>query len=319
MLDDFKKTQGIAYSLLTNSIANGKLSHAYLIDANYCEDAFDFVMALVKTIICPDHLNNHLAEKCINCNLCYRIQNYNYPELKIIETDSMVIKKEQLLELQSEFSLASIEGNYRIYIIKDCDKMNKQASNCLLKFLEEPVPGVIAILLTNHFSNILSTIVSRCQIIHLDHVVSFSQESSLDNLAGLCCDSKEEVIIFKQDESKLDIIHCVLSFVQYLEENGRDTLVFMKNLWYNTIQSREDTMIAFLLMIQFYYDALKKKLGIGNYFFCDRVYDIDKVVALNSVDSLLRKIDIVHYGYEMVKCNLNVNLLMDDIVIRLGE
>ena len=41
--------------------------------------------------------------------------------------------------------------------------------------------------------------------------------------------------------------------------------------------------------------------------------------ASNSIDSILHKIEIVCYGYEMLCCNLNVNLLMDDIVIRLGD
>ena len=116
MLDDFKNSQFIAYSVLTNAIKNNRLSHAYLIDANHYDKSFDFVLSFVKTILCG---NMHLKQSD-DCNLCKRIQNNNYPELKIIETDSSVIKKEQLLELQSDFSLSSIEGNYRINIIKDC-------------------------------------------------------------------------------------------------------------------------------------------------------------------------------------------------------
>ena len=313
MLDDFKDSQFIAYSLLSNAIRNNKLSHAYLIDANHYEEAFDFVLSFVKSIICGD---NHNDSECI---LCQRIQNNNYPELKIIESDSSVIKKEQLLELQSDFSRSSIEGNYRIYIIKDCDKMNKQAANCLLKFLEEPVPGIIAILLTNNFNKILSTIISRCQIIRLNNIVSLKSNSTLENFALVCCDNKNDFLLFLNDKSKVELINFVISFLDYFEENGLDTLLYMKNLWYNKISTREDASLAMLLIIYFYYDLLKYKLNNNKYFFCDKIEFIDKCANMNSIDSILYKIGVINYGYEMINYNLNMNLLLDDIVIRLGD
>ena len=96
MLDDFKNSQFIAYSLLCNALKKEKLSHAYLIDANNFEEAFDFVLAFVKSILCNSHYTN--CNFCSNCNICKRVQNNNYPEVKIIETDSLIIKKEQFVK-----------------------------------------------------------------------------------------------------------------------------------------------------------------------------------------------------------------------------
>ena len=48
--------------------------------------------------------------------------------------------------------------NKRIYVIKEADKMNLFASNTLLKFLEEPVDDVIAILLTTNRYKIINTV-----------------------------------------------------------------------------------------------------------------------------------------------------------------
>lgn len=317
MLDDFKDSQFIAYSLLTNAIKNKKISHAYLIDANHYEESYDFILSFVKTILCKNNYTNF--NFCGSCNLCHRIETGNYPELKVIETDTSMIKKEQLLELQSDFSRSSIEGFYRIYIIKDCDKMNKQASNCLLKFLEEPVPGVIAILVTNNFSKILSTIVSRCQIIRLNNVISLKNNSTLENLALVSCDNKNSFFKFLEDENKIELINSVLSFVDYFEENGVDTLLYMKKLWYNNFSTKEEVGLAFLLMVYFYYDLLNYKLGNNQYFFCDKIDFIKRCSNMNSIASILYKLDVVTYGYEMVNFNLNMNLLLDDIVIRLGD
>ena len=111
----------------------------------------------------------------------------------------------------------------------------------------------------------------------------------------------------------------MLSFLDYFEENGLDILIYMKNLWYNMVQSREDAALAFLIMIYFYYDVLKNKVHLDQYFFCDKVDRIEKCANMNSVQAVIHKIDVVNYGYEMVQCNLNINLLMDDIMIRLGD
>ena len=51
MLNKFKEEQFVAYSLLTNAIKNDKLSHAYLIDANYYDDSYNFILSFVKDII----------------------------------------------------------------------------------------------------------------------------------------------------------------------------------------------------------------------------------------------------------------------------
>ena len=316
MLDDFKDSQFIAYSLLNNAIKNNKLSHAYLFDANHYDETFDFILAFVKAILCRKH-----NDSCEDCILCQRIQNNNYPELKIIESDSAIIKKEQLLDLQSDFSRSSIEGDYRIYIIKDCDKMNKQASNCLLKFLEEPVPGIIAILVTNNFSKLLSTIISRCQIIRFNNILSLTSNSTLENLALISCDNKKAVSEFLKDETKKDLISSLLYFIENFEENGLDVLIYIKNLWYNKFPTKEDARLAFLLMVYFYYDALNCKIGNLKYFFCNEE-DLDfikRCANMNSIESILHKIEVASYGYEMINYNLNMNLLLDDIVIRLGD
>lgn len=317
MLDDYKESQTVAYAILNNAILNNKLSHAYLIDTNHYEDAFSFVLAFVKAMICKNHYTS--LSNCDICSICRRIDNNNYPEVKIIETDSLVIKKEQLLELQTEFSRSSIEGDYRIYIIKDCDKMNKQASNSILKFLEEPVPGIIAILMTNQIGKLLNTIVSRCQLIRLNRIVSLKDNNALENLALTFCDSTDKVISFQNEEKNKIMVETVVSFLDYFEEYGLDILLYMKNVWYNNVSTREDSVLAFTLMIYFYYDLLNCKVNKNQYFFCDKLSIIEKCSKMNSIESILHKIDVVLYGYEMVKCNLNLNLLMDDIVIKLGD
>lgn len=320
MLDDYKNEQVIPYMLIRNSVLNKRLSHAYLIDANHYSDSFEFAVSMAKFIFCKNHYSKLQSDRCGYCNICSRIDDGNYPEFRIVEPDGLVIKKEQLLDLQDDFNLSCIEGNYRIYIIKDCEKMNRQSSNCLLKFLEEPVPGVVAILLTNHFSNVLSTIVSRCQVFHLNSNYLKLKGSTLDKLLVMNSVFQKDKKDLLSDDANLSIVEEVLDFVNYFEENNLDILIYLRKKWSNVLSNRDNTILAFFLLVFLYYDALKYKLSIDDgYVFSDYLDEISFVSSGNSVDDLIYKIEVCQYGYNMLPKNVNVNLLVDDIVIRLGD
>ena len=91
MLDDYKEGQPVAYNLLKNEIKNNHISHAYLFDENNYTKSFDMVKAFVKEII-----TNTLENEEKN-NICRRIDDDMYPEIKIIMPDGMLIKKQQIL------------------------------------------------------------------------------------------------------------------------------------------------------------------------------------------------------------------------------
>jgi DNA polymerase-3 subunit delta' len=68
-------------------------------------------------------------------------------------------------EIVKKLSLKSFEGGYKIMIIWMADKMNTEASNKLLKLLEEPPSKTVFILIAENEKNILQTILSRCQVL----------------------------------------------------------------------------------------------------------------------------------------------------------
>ncbi|MFA5557443.1 MAG: DNA polymerase III subunit delta' [Flavobacteriaceae bacterium] len=77
------------------------------------------------------------------------------------------IRVEDAQEVLKTLSLKSYEGGYKILIIWQADKMNIASSNKLLKIIEEPPQKTLIILITESEKNILDTIKSRCQTIHL--------------------------------------------------------------------------------------------------------------------------------------------------------
>lgn len=305
MLDDYKSGQPILYNVLNNAINNNKLSHAYLFDSNGNSDVYKIVMSFVKMIITNDMTDIENVN-----NVCDRIDNENYVDVKVIEPDGMWIKKDQLLDLQSEFNKKAIEGSKKVYVIKSADKMNVQTANSILKFLEEPVDDIIAILIVDNINLMLSTIVSRCQVIKLNKRSSFS--SSIDNFSLFFYQGKYALFT---DKEKCSIIDNVIKFILFLESNGFDTIIYSKKYWHSNFKDRDLSILAVNLCIYFYYDVLKYKSGVSNYFFGDKLSNISSVAENNDYGILIRKIEVLNRTEVYLKRNLNVNLLIDKMII----
>lgn len=70
-------------------------------------------------------------------------------------------------EIVDEINKKPFEGDKKVIIIYDGNKLTVQAQNALLKTIEEPPKGVYIILLCESLELILDTIKSRCQIYKL--------------------------------------------------------------------------------------------------------------------------------------------------------
>lgn len=73
---------------------------------------------------------------------------------------------DEALDIVKALSLKSYEGGYKVMLIWMAEKMNGAASNKLLKLIEEPPDKTVFILIAEDEEQIISTIRSRCQILH---------------------------------------------------------------------------------------------------------------------------------------------------------
>lgn len=153
--------QEVAKRLLQSSLKADKLSHAYIFHGPVGTSRKQMALELAKAIYCL----NGVDDACGECIECRKVEHGNHPDLYIVQPDGATIKIDQIRELQKEFAYrasASVDGT-KIYIIEQADKMTIQAANSLLKFLEEPISKVVAILITENGHALLSTIQSRSQ------------------------------------------------------------------------------------------------------------------------------------------------------------
>ena len=103
----------------------------------------------------------------------------NHPDIKIVESDNLrTLGVEDIRTVITQDNLSPIEGRYKVVIFPPLKSLTEEASNALLKTIEEPSKtSVFLILSTGNFwshsrddSNnmILSTIKSRCRTIFVD-------------------------------------------------------------------------------------------------------------------------------------------------------
>lgn len=312
MFEDFIKEQELPVKILTNEITSNKLSHAYIFETNNYEKADELVIQFIKYIECPDSIKKEHNEK--ECYICSSINSNNFIELKIIDPDSLQIKKEEMIDLQKEFASKVISGNKKVYLIKNAERLNSSSSNAILKFLEEPEENITAILMTSSRYSLLKTILSRCQVISLSKT---TKNTSLNEIIYKKYFNKEEY----NDEIKEKIESYILNtirFVNNYEKNIKDSLLFTNQYFHEQFKTREDALIAFEIIKMLYYDVLCGMEHKDYSYFENYKEEIEIINKLNNIDTIAKKLNIVIETIDKIKYNVNLSLLIDKYLMEIG-
>jgi DNA polymerase III subunit delta' len=149
--------QETAIAVLRRSISMGRVAHAYLFSGIEGCGKKKTALAFVQAVFCGKE------EACGVCSSCRKIASGQHPDLHMLEPDGAFIKIDQVRELQKELSYRPFEAPKKACIIDGADKLNPSSGNALLKTLEEPPGDALMILIAPERSNVLQTILSRCQ------------------------------------------------------------------------------------------------------------------------------------------------------------
>ena len=270
-------------------------------------------MAFIKYLLCPHNYSNN--KNCVNCTQCELIQKRIFSEVKHIYPDGMWIKKEQLEELQQNFSETSVESNKRIYVIHNADRLNTASANSILKFLEEPEDNIIAILMTDNIHQLLDTIISRCQIISFAKNNKDLEKNYLEKIKKNINMNND---IISLDETILkEKIESAIEFLKYYENNKLDTVLYTQKLFHSKYNNKNEIFMALEIMNLFYLDVIKYKLNNKIEFFNENQLDIEKISKNNCLEQLYKKIDIISTAKDNIFYNINTNLLIDKLIIEL--
>lgn len=146
-------------------IERGTLAHAYLLVGNVNMGAVALATEVALRLFCPHQDDQGHPDR--TCPECQRILSGNHPDVVVARPEGRQIKVDQVRYLKAEFSKTGVEGEKKVFIIEGAETLTGSAANSLLKFIEEPGPGVYIFLLTPNKNAVLQTVQSRCQVIEL--------------------------------------------------------------------------------------------------------------------------------------------------------
>ena len=164
---------------LLNALSSGHVSHAYLFCGPRGTGKTSTGRILSKAVNCT---SNGKGEPCNKCEMCVSITEGR--AMDVIEIDAASNRGiDEIRNLRERVNYAPVNAKFKVYIIDEFHMLTKEASNALLKTLEEPPSCVIFILATTEAHKVLPTIMSRCQRFDFHRI---SQNDVVNKLKQIC-------------------------------------------------------------------------------------------------------------------------------------
>lgn len=273
-IDDFKT--------ITSNITS--FSHAYLFNVNSVDLAYPYVKEFAKLII----LGNNFEFNADNELISYQIDHDEYDDLYIVNPETIGINTEEINKLMRYMETKSLRDNgKRVYIIYGFERLTRDVSNKILKFLEEPSDNVYGLLLTENFDKILPTIVSRCQ--KIDLIIEKAEENqekinSLKDFLLALMEKKHKMIAYEYDYFA-DVLSNRLEFYRYFEMLEKILSATINGIYENNAK---------------------------NIYICGQLLWYPK-------ETLIDILNITNKLKCLIKGNINLNLLLDRYIIEITE
>lgn len=152
--------------LFLNSRKKDRVAGAYLLYGPKNAPLKEVALYLAESFGCEKGLF-----ACHECPSCRRFEEGIHPDFLLIDGETQMIKRADIDNLEEKLSKTTLEKGHRpCYVIHRIENTNTTSCNALLKFLEEPKDGRVAILTSYHLDRVLPTILSRCIAIRVDPI-----------------------------------------------------------------------------------------------------------------------------------------------------
>jgi DNA polymerase-3 subunit gamma/tau len=157
---------------LANAINSNRVAHAYIFSGVRGVGKTTTARILAKALNC---VKGPTAEPDGTCDSCREISAGS--SLDVLEIDAASNRGiDQIRELREMVRYAPASSRYKVVILDEAHQLTDEASNALLKTLEEPPERVVFILATTRAEDLVETIKSRAQLFQF-RALSFKEIS----------------------------------------------------------------------------------------------------------------------------------------------
>jgi DNA polymerase-3 subunit delta' len=316
--DILLKSQPQVIKLFQNSLRKGRLVHTYLFDGAKGTSKLEAAYYFAAMLFCKSE-----EKPCLECEDCQKILKEQHPDLFLVQPEKGVIKKEQVANLEKEFSMTS--QNKRVYIIVDIDKATASAANSLLKFLEEMEGDKYGILTTENLHNVLTTIRSRSQIISFrqvspriiaEELMQKGVDPETSNILSILTNNVEECLELIGEGIILDIIELVkkICYSESTKSKNPVLVLYEEGDFLLKEPNRKYHNIFMDLMITIKNDKLLYLLNQKeDIIFVDTIEEISKY--LYDFEGVINEVEKFLSFKQRLKYNVNLELFYANLLI----
>ena len=290
-----------------------RLSHGYIFYGNESIVNSKFSLSLSKSLLCSDRKSD---EYCGSCDSCTWMTSMTHPDFFSVDTDEReatdkIIPVSDIRAMKSFFELsAQVSGGKKVALINKAERLNSQASNSLIKVLEEPPQNSIIMLSTDKIEQILPTVKSRCQLIKLPRP---SKEESLEfmNINNINID---ESVLSYFNASPITAINQketyqkVEEITKSLSQGNNLDLSFIKPDWLDFGLTWPINVIQ-----KWCFDLFSYKLTQETYYFpnqTDEFERLSKILNMSKMLVLFKKLnEVKSYASKPVNKEINFELI----------
>jgi DNA polymerase-3 subunit delta' len=316
------------FDSILNQLLDNKLSNSLLLTGNKGIGKKYFILQIIE-----EYINKKVVSSQTQHHLSL-LKNNSHPNIIIAEKEidektkklKNFIVIDQIRKINQFCSETSIIEDIPKFILIDCaDDMNINASNALLKILEEPKLNTYFFLISHQPSSLLPTIKSRCLKINLpnhnydnfSNIIEISNnninEETKKFLYDITNGSPGLINEYEFDEI-LNIFERLINLIEDKDpfsESNNDTIKFLSSL-------DNDQLKIFLSFIKFILITINKiKLGINitkNYL-SDSVLKIQTISDKISSDIIQRKLDyLINNENDLFTFNLDKKIFMINFI-----
>lgn len=298
--------------------AQGVLPHAILLVGQAGLGLDYFARLFAQSLICTE--TGDTGVPCAHCHACRQFAQGVYPDYQRVALldDKTRILVDQVRELSGFLALTKNGIGYKVVVISPADKMNINASNSLLKNLEEPAENVVIILVANHLHWLPATIKSRCQTLKFTKP---DQVTALQWLQQRGQNDAEQALQLAQGapclaESQADSAH----FEQYAAMiegalgmlRGQQSLTQLRKAW-----SKCDIALLVGWSLTLLRDCIRvasqvTEANFENHYYLEQLRGLSSLLDLTA---LFKAHDHLAQLGERLDHPLNADLLLDDVLL----
>ncbi len=322
-----------AVDMLRRHAARGEVRHAYLFCGPPGIGRRTLALRLAQALNCERPIT--AGDPCLTCRTCKQIEAMQHPDLTIIQAkdndelpkEGGILKVDQIREIQRTLNLKPYQSPYRVAVFLRFQEANDNASNALLKTLEEAPAHAILILTADNPEQLLPTIVSRCEILRLrplpiEAVVADLLERGMDEdnarlLAhisggrpGFARRMMNDATVLEKREERLNDLQTLLPAPRVEKFSYADKLAKDKDAMRQTI----------LIWLSYWRDVLLRVAGAETPLVnVDRNMEIEFLAGRLELSAARRVVGEMESALEKMDRNINSRLLAEVLLLDLPK